>query len=390
MNRIVLVLMLSILGLVPGVSLGQSFGVPDGTRFQPVPGGRFDPYGASLNRSDDRSGKQKAKAKPKASRPAPAKKPTTTKKPVAQKEEAAEEEEAPEVRTWTDDTGKHTVQASFVALETDQVTLQKADGKEITLPLARLSKNDQQLAKTESHVWEIMDEYGEKIAEARAKHKKLEAEKKRLDAKKNQSKADMVRAREIVDEELSLSTEIGKSKEERDQKVRKLYNEYSAATGQEPLYVDDGWGKLESREVLAKREKDRKEREEVAKVSGTPRLAADNYVKTLLGNGTLREAAYLSEQFVTPGPQRSSMDRALGQAFGVGGGGGIGPIADPTKWKAVYYRVKYVSQAGLLIEKDAYVLTCRKENARVVGPGARPEDGAVWGVEGLHIDGVTE
>ena len=91
----------------------------------------------------------------------------------------------------------------------------------------------------------------------------------------------------------------------------------------------------------------------------------------------MREATYLSEQPITPGPQRSSMDRALGRAFGVGGGSrSIGSVTDSLKWTAVYYHVRYVSQAGLLIEKDAYVLTYR--------------DGAVWAVEGLHIDGVTE
>ena len=236
------------------------------------------------------------------------------------------------------------------------------------VPLARLSKNDQQWAKTEARVWEIIDGVGEKIAELRAKHKKLEAEKRQLDAKKNRSRTDLVRRNEIVDDELSLSTKIAGMKEERDQKVRKLYNEYSVATGQKPRYVDDGWGKLVSREVLAAREARENQREEQAKTNGTPRLAADNYIQGLLKNGTLQEATYLNEQFVTPGPQRSSTERAMGAALGAGGGG-AGPLADPTKWKAVYYHVKYVSRGGFAMEKDSYVLTYRVENARVVGAG---------------------
>ena len=41
----------------------------------------------------------------------------------------------------------------------------------------------------------------------------------------------------------------------------------------------------EREEVAKEREEVPKEREDVAKVSGTPRSAADNYVRTLLGAG---------------------------------------------------------------------------------------------------------
>lgn len=127
-------------------------------------------------------------------------------------------------------------------------------------------------------------------------------------------------------------------------------------------------------------------------MSGTPRLAADNHIKVLLANGTLRQAVYLKEEIFRPG-QRDKLDNALGAAFGVRGRGNppsqLFDELDP-KWKAVYYRVTYVSQAGLLLEKDAYVLTYKKENASVIGPGAMPESGALWDVEGFHIPGVPE
>jgi outer membrane protein assembly factor BamB len=56
---------------------------------------------------------------------------------------AAEEK----MRTWTDATGKHKTRAAFVALEGDEITLQREDGKIVKLPLDRLSKADQAFAR---------------------------------------------------------------------------------------------------------------------------------------------------------------------------------------------------------------------------------------------------
>ena len=50
---------------------------------------------------------------------------------------------AAEQRTWTDSTGKHRVEAEFVKMANGQVTLLRADGREVKLPLAKLSKEDQ-------------------------------------------------------------------------------------------------------------------------------------------------------------------------------------------------------------------------------------------------------
>lgn len=43
------------------------------------------------------------------------------------------------LRTWTDVTGQHKSRAAFVALEDDQVTLRREDGKTVKIPLDRLS-----------------------------------------------------------------------------------------------------------------------------------------------------------------------------------------------------------------------------------------------------------
>ncbi len=51
-------------------------------------------------------------------------------------------------RTWTDATGKHTIEAEFVSLESGTVTLKKADDEKITLPLEKLSSADQEFAKS--------------------------------------------------------------------------------------------------------------------------------------------------------------------------------------------------------------------------------------------------
>ena len=47
------------------------------------------------------------------------------------------------LRVWTDRTGLHQVQARYVELEAGKVTLEKADGTLIHVPLSSLSEADQ-------------------------------------------------------------------------------------------------------------------------------------------------------------------------------------------------------------------------------------------------------
>ena len=46
-------------------------------------------------------------------------------------------------RTWKDTTGKFSIEATFVSKNATSITLKKTDGKEVTLPIAKLSKEDQ-------------------------------------------------------------------------------------------------------------------------------------------------------------------------------------------------------------------------------------------------------
>lgn len=48
-----------------------------------------------------------------------------------------------ETRTWTDSTGKFKIEADFLEIVEGQVKLQRPDGKKVSLPLAKLSKDDQ-------------------------------------------------------------------------------------------------------------------------------------------------------------------------------------------------------------------------------------------------------
>ena len=50
-------------------------------------------------------------------------------------------------RTWTDDSGAFTLVAELVEVRGDKVILRRQNGKQITLPLSRLSTKDQQFLK---------------------------------------------------------------------------------------------------------------------------------------------------------------------------------------------------------------------------------------------------
>ena len=52
-------------------------------------------------------------------------------------------------RTWTDSTGKHTVEAEFVDLKDGKVRLKKEDGRTITIPIERLSEADRAYVKSQ-------------------------------------------------------------------------------------------------------------------------------------------------------------------------------------------------------------------------------------------------
>lgn len=59
--------------------------------------------------------------------------------------------DADEPRTWTDSSGKHEVIATLVAVEDGAVRLMNADGKEVTVPLDRLSSADRRFALRARH-----------------------------------------------------------------------------------------------------------------------------------------------------------------------------------------------------------------------------------------------
>jgi outer membrane protein assembly factor BamB len=52
-----------------------------------------------------------------------------------------------EIRTWTDATGQHKVTAELIGVQAGQVALKREDGSTVRLPIARLSKADQDFLK---------------------------------------------------------------------------------------------------------------------------------------------------------------------------------------------------------------------------------------------------
>ena len=50
---------------------------------------------------------------------------------------------ARQMRTWSDNTGSFQIEAVFVKVDGDNVVLKKKDGKELNVPVSRLSENDQ-------------------------------------------------------------------------------------------------------------------------------------------------------------------------------------------------------------------------------------------------------
>jgi hypothetical protein len=67
----------------------------------------------------------------------------------------AEKPGEPKMRTWQDASGKFDVEATLVGVKDDKVTLKKKDGKQITLPVSKLSDEDQEYLKAQSKPKEV-------------------------------------------------------------------------------------------------------------------------------------------------------------------------------------------------------------------------------------------
>ncbi|NUQ62263.1 MAG: PQQ-binding-like beta-propeller repeat protein [Pirellulales bacterium] len=65
---------------------------------------------------------------------------------AAQRDEPADSPE-PELRTWTDSSGKFQIEASMLGFSDGKVQLEKADGSQIAVPTSKLSKADQQYVR---------------------------------------------------------------------------------------------------------------------------------------------------------------------------------------------------------------------------------------------------
>ncbi len=80
-------------------------------------------------------------------KPAPGSKTPAPAKPLAPgKTPLPVSGDEPELRTWTSDTGKFTIEATFGGLEDGKVKLLKQDGTTTLVPLEKLSEADQELA----------------------------------------------------------------------------------------------------------------------------------------------------------------------------------------------------------------------------------------------------
>ena len=53
----------------------------------------------------------------------------------------------PKLRLWSDSTGNHKILATYVQLDGSKVLLEKEDKEIISLPVSRLSREDQQFAR---------------------------------------------------------------------------------------------------------------------------------------------------------------------------------------------------------------------------------------------------
>jgi len=303
MYRIIFVILLSVLGLVPGRSLGQAI---EREQWEKDLGKAFGGTGQSGNRSHARSGKQSAK-NPKA-RPTKSKKnPRTT--------------------------------ASTMPLPTSDPDPTKAEQAYTILVRSKdrsvLARAKEWQSLTRMSNWQIEEE---KVV--RGKYVDCDDARKVVKLK---VVAKVTAGAKVDYRQIDVPVaKLGKVEMERIDSIRRL----------QPLIEKDVADLLNIERELAKRRQDEKretdgkansELEEARKLYGTARLVADAWVGRLIDKGTLQEATFLAEK-----REPTCLDI------------GLNPIRGDIR--SVHYKVKYTSEAGLVNEREAWVVVYKQDN----------------------------
>ena len=202
------------------------------------------------------------------------------------------------------------------------------------------------LQETEARCKELETKYLPKI---NALDRRITANQRKLSSPKLAGAAKAITEKEI--ERLTRSrTAMEQQLSDDTQQERRKAHEESGEDSPYAFYKDMLIPRTERDKIELSEQNARRRREHDMEVErqehGTPRQVADNYVADLLNKGILRAATFVAE--------RNDL---------ISGCMNIGQVADwPERVRSVHYQVNYISEAGLVNEREAYVILYKAKN----------------------------
>ena len=141
---------------------------------------------------------------------------------------------------------------------------------------------------------------------------------------------------------------LDEDEQKRVEEIRELEPEVHDAVAEElRILRDREMQKQEKKEQLAAQEKE--QIENARKIMGTPELTANAYVDRLLKTNVLKEAVFLQK--------RHDIIQGCSET------GVVNPYKMPSSSVlSVHFQTKYVSQAGLVNERESFVIVYRDNN----------------------------
>jgi len=238
-------------------------------------------------------------------------------------------------RTWVDVSGKFKVVAIFEDMKDGTVVLQQENGDHVRVPLEKLADGDQGFVRE----W-ISKSPQEKVRYLRDELKK---DNKSLEGRLRVAEAKVEPYNPLLmgwdKKGIKALADAGRIRGLLSARWQALERLEHGILGKDSPYVEvEGGVRLkedikEEKEYLARRDA---KVEALRKANSDPRSTADTYIKTLLEKGVLKEASFLSERAGSPFTLEQGREA-----------------------KTYYYRVNYVSNAGILMEKDAEVVVLK-------------------------------